>query len=85
MTNEQRDPAQMTEAEQMQANYERQQEEAKKSPVPHRPDAGTEQGFTNATAEQKAWNEEHGVSDPTVPATVTGTAGGTAKPRAPKR
>ena len=75
----------MTEAEQMQANYDRQQEEAKKKPVPHRPDAGTEQGWTNATAEQKAYNEEHGVQNPMETGRqgnlVTGTGGGTATPQ----
>lgn len=52
MAEQQKDPALMTEAEQMQANYERQQEVAKRKPVPHRPDVGTEQGEHNVPQEE---------------------------------
>ncbi len=82
---DEKDVSQMSEAEQMQYNYDRQQEVAARKPVPHRPDVGTEQGFTNATAEQQAHNERHGVEAPkagdqagsNTEAPVSGTAGGT--------
>lgn len=79
MAEQEKDPALMTEAEQMQANYDRQQEVAKRKPVPHRPDVGTEQGEHNVPQEELDNRER--LAGQQAPATVTGTAGGSATPR----
>lgn len=84
MTDKQKDPAQMTEAEQKRVAFDAQQEVAKRTPLDATPDVGTQQGWTNATAEQKAYNEEHKVPNPLEAGTqsdvVTGSGGGMATP-----
>lgn len=84
MADQKKDPAQMTEAEQKQQAFDAQQEVAKRTPLDATPDVGTQQGWTNATAEQKAYNEEHNVPNPFETGgqgdTVTGTGGGTSTP-----
>lgn len=79
MAEQQKNPDEMTEAEQMQANYDRQQEVAARKPVPHRPDLGTEQGAHNVPQEELDHRER--LANEQAPTTVTGTSGGTAAPR----
>lgn len=84
MTDKQKDPALMTEAEQKKLAFDAQQEVAKRTPLDATPDIGTQQGWTNATAEQRAYNEEHNVPNPLEAGTqsdvVTGSGGGMSTP-----
>lgn len=84
MADKQKDPALMTEREQKQLAFDAQQEVAKRTPLDATPDIGTQQGWTNATAEQRAYNEEHKVPNPLEAGTqsdvVTGSGGGMSTP-----
>ncbi len=84
MTEKQKDPALMTEAEQKKLAFDRQQEVAARTPLDATPDVGTQQGWVNAGDEQKAYNEERKVPNPFEAGTqsdvVTGSGGGMSTP-----